>query len=145
MPPATAMLAAVLALAFLHLIMVNALYLTRIPAMIRMKMSAEKVAKPGGRDSLPAWARNVADNYNNLAEAPTVFYATVIAIVLLHQADAVTAWLSWTYVGLRYVHSAIQATINIVLWRFSVFVLSWLVLGVLIILGLLRLPAALAL
>lgn len=133
------MLGAVLALGLLHLIMINALYATRIPAMIRMKISARAMAKPGARESLPAWARNVADNYNHLAEAPTVFYAVVIALVLLGQADTLSTILAWAYVALRYIHSLIQATVNIVIVRFSVFVLSWLVLGIMIVRGLVRL------
>lgn len=133
MTPETGLLASVIALAFLHLIMSVALYATRIPAMIAMKMSANRLSKPGGRESLPSWARNVADNYNHLAEAPTVFYAVAIVIVVLGQADAVHLWSAWVYVALRYVHSAVQATINIVMLRFAIFVLSWAALGVMIV------------
>ncbi|EGF91321.1 hypothetical protein ABI_27360 [Asticcacaulis biprosthecium C19] len=113
-----------------------ALYATRIPAMIQMKISARHMAKPGVRDTLPSWARNVADNYNHLAEAPTVFYAVVIVLVLLKQEDALNTALAWTYVGLRVVHSLIQTTFNNVMWRFGVFSVSWLVLGGLIVRGL---------
>ncbi len=133
MTPATGILASVIALAFLHLIMSVALYATRIPAMMAMKMSAKRLSKPGGRESLPAWARNVADNYNHLAEAPTVFYAVAIVVVLLGQADLVHLWSAWAYVVLRYVHSAVHATINIIMLRFTIFVLSWLALGVMIV------------
>ncbi|MBP2157816.1 MULTISPECIES: MAPEG family protein [Asticcacaulis] len=133
MTPATGILASVIALAFLHLIMSVALYATRIPAMIAMKMSANKLARPGGRESLPAWARNVADNYNHLAEAPTVFYAVAIVIVALGQADVVHLWSAWAYVGLRYVHSVIHATVNVVMLRFAIFVLSWVALGTMIV------------
>lgn len=128
-----ALLGSVLALGFLHLIMAVALYATRIPAMYAMKMSARKLAAPGGREKLPAWARNVADNYNHLAEAPTVFYAVVIAIILLGQADMVHVYCAWAYVALRYLHSALQATVNIVMIRFMLFVMSWIALGTMII------------
>jgi hypothetical protein len=37
-------------------------------------------------------------------------------------------WLAWTYVGLRVLHSLIQATANVVRWRFMVFTLASLVL-----------------
>ncbi len=133
MTPATGILASVIALAFLHMVMWVALYATRIPAMIAMKMSANKLARPGGRESLPAWARNVADNYNHLAEAPTVFYAVAIVIVVTGKADLVHLWCAWAYVALRYVHSAVQATVNIILLRFAVFSLSWVALGVMIV------------
>ncbi|ESQ88421.1 hypothetical protein ABAC460_15425 [Asticcacaulis sp. AC460] len=130
------MLGAVLALAALHLVLWVALYATRIPAMIQMKISARRLAKPGVRETLPSWARNVADNYNHLAEAPTVFYAVVIVLVLLKQEDALNTALAWSYVGLRVVHSLIQTTFNNILLRFSVFSVSWLVLGGLIVRGL---------
>ena len=131
-PQATAMLASVAALGLLHLIMFVGLYATRIPAMIKAKIPAHKATKTS-MDSLPKWAVNVADNYNHLFEAPTVFYAMVFAIILSGLADQTSVWASWSYVGLRYVHSAVQATINIIMVRFLVFSLSWIVLGFLIV------------
>ncbi|WP_443749869.1 MAPEG family protein [Asticcacaulis solisilvae] len=137
MTAAQSLLAAVFALAFLHLIMAGALYATRIPAMVKAKMSAQATLKPGALDSLPAWARNAAKNYNNLAEAPTAFYAVALALAVMGRADVFDAGLAWAYVGLRYIHSAVQATFNRVTVRFAVFSASWIVLGVLIVRGLL--------
>ncbi len=131
------LLASVFALALLHLIMLLALCGTRLPAMVRAKMSPRASTRPGALDTLPAWARNAANNYNNLAEAPTAFYAVVLAIAVLGRADGAYAVLAWAYVVLRYIHSALQATVNPVVWRFAVFSLSWLVLGILIIRALL--------
>jgi len=138
MTVAQSLLAAVFALALLHLIMTGALYATRIPAMVKMRMSAQATSRPGALDSLPPWARNAANNYNNLAEAPTVFYAVALGLVLTGRAQGFDAGLAWSYVGLRYVHSAIQATFNRVTLRFAVFSLSWIVLGVLIVRALAR-------
>ncbi len=132
-PAATSMLGSVVALTLLHLVMMLALYATRLPAMVMMKMSARATGKPGALDTLPKWARNPAANYNNLAEAPTAFYAIVIAVVVLGQADLLFAVAAWAYVALRYAHSAVQATVNIVMVRFSIFSLSWLVLGIMIV------------
>jgi len=134
-----ALLGAVFALALLHLIMTLALYTTRIPAMVSARMSAQATLKPGALNTLPAWARNVAANYNNLAEAPTVFYAVALAVVAMGRADWGYAGLAWAYVALRYSHSAVQATINRVIWRFALFALSWAVLGIMIVRGLLNL------
>ena len=131
------LLASVFALGFLHMIMVLALCATRLPAMAKARMSPKASTRPGALDTLPAWARNAANNYNNLSEAPTVFYAVILAIAVLGRADSIYATLAWAYVALRYVHSALQATINPVIWRFAVFSLSWLVLGILIIRALL--------
>jgi hypothetical protein len=138
MTVAQSLLAAVFALALLHLIMTVALYATRIPAMMKARMSAQATSRPGALDSLPAWARNAANNYNNLAEAPTVFYAVALGLALTGRADGLDAGLAWSYVGLRYLHSAIQATVNRVIVRFAVFSLSWIVLGVLIVRALVR-------
>jgi hypothetical protein len=134
---ARALLGAVFALALLHLMMTLALYATRIPAMIAARMSAQATLKPGALNTLPVWARNVAANYNNLAEAPTVFYAVTLAVVAMNRADWGFAGLAWAYVALRCAHSAVQATINRVIWRFAIFALSWAVLGVMIVRGLL--------
>jgi len=37
--------------------------------------------------------------------------------------------LAWAYVGLRVIHSLIQATVNVILWRFAVFALGSVVLA----------------
>jgi hypothetical protein len=37
-------------------------------------------------------------------------------------------WLAWGYVGLRIVHSLVQATVNVVTWRFLLFTLASLCL-----------------
>jgi hypothetical protein len=48
-----------------------------------------------------------------------LFYA--IAIVLALQGGGAfwpNVWLAWAYVGFRVIHSLIQATVNVVRWRF---------------------------
>jgi hypothetical protein len=40
----------------------------------------------------------------------------------------INLWLAWGYVGLRVLHSIVQATVNIVLYRFTIFGLSTLCL-----------------
>ena len=130
------MLLAVLALNCLSLVMCVAMYVTRLPAMARARIAPQEAAHPRtALDKLPSEVRRVADNYNHLLEAPTVFYAAVFAIVLLGEADATAARLAWAYVLLRAAHSAVQATANIVTVRFVLFALSWAALGLLILRG----------
>jgi hypothetical protein len=43
----------------------------------------------------------------------------------------VNLWLAWAYVGLRVAHSLIQALVNVILWRFAVFMTASSVLVVL--------------
>ena len=61
-------------------------------------------------------------------EQPTIFYAIVFALILMGFDGAINVYLAWGYVGLRVVHSLIQATVNIVAIRFPVFTLATLCL-----------------
>lgn len=136
-PPAASILTSVLALNALSLVMCVGMYATRLPAMAAAKIKPQDAAHPRtALDKLPSSARRVADNYNHLLEAPTVFYAAAFAVVLLDKADATAANLAWIYVLLRGAHSAVQATVNIVTIRFVLFALSWAALGLLIVRGL---------
>jgi hypothetical protein len=65
-----------------------------------------------------------AHNYNHLMEQPTIFYAIVFALILMGMDVPINVWLAWGYVGLRIVHSIVQATVNIVKIRFPLFALS---------------------
>ena len=126
------LLATIVAMAVLQLIMHIWLYATRIPAMFQAKISSNKATK-AKLETLPKWATNVADNYNHLFESPTVYYAMVLAIVLMGLTDQSLMIAGWVFVGLRYIHSLVQATINIIMLRFAIFSLSWVALGFMII------------
>ena len=107
------------------------MYVTRIPAMTAAKVDADELVRQGGPSLdqlLPAKTQWKAHNYNHLHEAPTVFYAVALALALIGQGDGLNATLAWAYVGLRIVHSLVQATINKVMVRFLIFALSSLVL-----------------
>jgi hypothetical protein len=69
-----------------------------------------------------------AHNYIHLMEQPTLFYAIALTLALSGQGDGVNALIAWAYVGLRIVHSLIQATVNIVVYRFIAFMLASLAL-----------------
>jgi hypothetical protein len=68
------------------------------------------------------------DNYNHLLEQPTLFYAVTLSLVILGASDAINTSLAWSYVALRIAHSLVQATTNVILIRFSIFVVSSIVL-----------------
>lgn len=65
-----------------------------------------------------------AHNYMHLMEQPTLFYAVVLSLALIGDNDPGTLAFAWAYVGLRIVHSLVQATVNIVKYRFLVFALA---------------------
>jgi hypothetical protein len=117
-----------LALVVLSLLVWIWMYATRIPAMQRADIQPQDAKFPADLQRLPDGARQVADNYNHLMEQPTIFYALVFYIFLVGHTDQLHIYLAWTYVLLRIAHTLIQGTVNIVTLRFSVFILSTLVL-----------------
>jgi hypothetical protein len=86
-----------------------------------------------GEDVPPGPHNWPAHNYQHLMEQPTIFYAIVFALVLMGFDHPINVYLAWGYVGLRIVHSVIQATVNVVRIRFLVFLLATLCLAALTI------------
>jgi hypothetical protein len=135
---ALSILHAVLGMGVLTLVMFLWMYATRIPAMNRAKIHPQKAMHVDALNSLPSEVRRVSDNYNHLFEAPTLFYAMALYIVIVGNADPVHAACAWAYLGLRVLHSLVQATFNRVMLRFALFSLSWVALGIMIVRELLR-------
>ena len=101
------------------------MFATRVPAMQAAKIDPDSLqGNVTLKDLLPAKVMNVSDNYNHLHEQPTLFYALAFYLTLAGAADNVV---------LRVVHSLIQATINKVMIRFLVFLISSLALIVIIV------------
>ena len=125
----------VVALAAWTMVMWVWMYATRIPAMRAAKIDV--AARTGGTGAsldgvIPDQVQWKAHNYNHLHEAPTVFYAVAIVLAVIGAGDGFNATLGWIYVGLRVLHSLIQAISNRVMVRFLVFALSSIVLIVLV-------------
>jgi hypothetical protein len=101
------------------------MYATRLPAMRRAGISLKgRVGTRGGalEGKIPDKVNWKAHNYNHLLEQPTIFYAIAIALVLMGFDAPINVYLAWGYVGFRIAHSLVQATVNIVLYRFILFV-----------------------
>jgi hypothetical protein len=122
-------LAPVIALVLWSFVMLVWLYSGRISAVKKLGIVYDPRRPPEEfHAQLPAAARWKADNYNHLMEQPTIFYAVALTLAVLDAGTGLNAILAWLYVGLRIVHSLVQATFNLVLLRFAVFVLASLVL-----------------
>ena len=135
-----AILLPVVALAAWIMIMWIWMYATRLPAMSRAKIDGPSMVGTTGkglRDDLVAAGEEraswVADNYNHLHEAPTVFFAVALVLAMIGQGDNLNATIAWAYVGLRIAHSLIQVTVNRVMIRFALFALSSLALMMLVV------------
>ena len=115
------------------------MYATRLPAMNRAKMDAKgMVGTTGGSlrgeliangETKASW---VADNYNHLHEAPTIFYTICVVLAIIGQGDNLNATIAWAYVIFRVLHSLVQILSNRVMVRFVLFALSSVALMMLV-------------
>jgi hypothetical protein len=122
-------LAPVIALVLWTIVMGVWLYATRIPALKKHRVVYDpKRPAEEFHAQLPAEVRWKADNYNNLFEQPTLFYAVALTLALLDAGSGFNAGLAWAYMALRIAHSLVQALINKVMIRFPLYALASLVL-----------------
>ena len=112
------------------------MYATRLPAAKKLEEDGVDVQKFSHPSSIggvfPSKVERVADNYNHLFEQPTIFYAISFIIWGLEHTDSVHLYCAWAYAIIRITHSILQATLNLVWFRFSLFILSWVALAIMI-------------
>jgi hypothetical protein len=113
----------------------------RVAVMRREKIHPQK-AQRTRTFATPGKEQWIVDNYNHLMEQPTIFYAAALASHSAGQGDAINVGLAWTYVAIRIVHTFLQTTSNIVMWRFYAFILSTLALAALVVRTLIGMLAA---
>jgi hypothetical protein len=131
MSEASPLLGPVVALVGWSLLVLFALAFVRGRAVKRAGLKVDP--RRGGRgqdlegvlDSRANWP---AHNYAHLMEQPTIFYAIVLALVLMDFDAPINVGLAWAYVGLRIVHSLVQILNNDLRIRFPLFLLSTLAL-----------------
>lgn len=121
----------VAALVAWSLVMMAWMVASRLPAMRAKGISLRTAVggRPGVLDGvIDDKAQWKAHNYIHLMEQPTLFYAIALTLAMIGEGDGLNAQLAWLYVGLRILHSLVQATVNIIRYRFVLFAFSSLVL-----------------
>jgi len=101
------------------------LYATRLPAMRKAGISFKgRVGTRGGalEGKIPDEVNWKAHNYTHLLEQPTIFYAITIALILMSFDAPINVYLAWAYVAFRVAHSLVQVTVNVVFYRFLLFI-----------------------
>jgi hypothetical protein len=125
-------LAPVVALVAWTLLIMIWMMATRFAAMNRKGISLKgRVGGRGGAQLEGVVEDDVmwkAHNYMHLLEQPTLFYAVALALAIGHAGGGYSEMLAWAYVAMRILHSLVQATINVVAYRFLLFALSSLAL-----------------
>lgn len=135
---AYALLQPIFALVLWSLLMWLWMYVTRLPAMMALKIELNPTLPPKDLTlplPLPPQVRWKADNYNHLMEQPTLFYATALGLALMAPVPPLAVQAAWAYVLLRVAHSLVQCSFNHIPTRFALFVLSTLALATMAILG----------
>ncbi len=123
----------VVALLIWSLVMWLWMLVTRVPAMMAMKIVLDPDLPPKELTlSLPARVRWKADNYNHLMEAPTLFYAAALVVAFAAPTNAAAIAAAWAYVLLRVLHSLVQVLVNHIPSRLVLFVLSTVALAILV-------------
>jgi hypothetical protein len=121
----------VAALVAWSLVMMAWMVASRLPAMRAKGISLRTAVggRPGVLDGvIDDKAQWKAHNYIHLMEQPTLFYAIALTLALIGEGHGLNAQLAWLYVALRIIHSLVQATVNIIRYRFVLFALASLVL-----------------
>lgn len=132
------MLLPVLALGLFTFLVAIRLMLARLKDMQTLKVHPQK-----GQDTkhlkglLSKKSGWIADNYNHLFEQPVIFYVACFSLAFIGEVNNITLSLAWAYVVLRIAHTWVQTTTNVVLRRFILFLISWLVLVAMLIFGIL--------
>lgn len=127
----TAILEPVVVLIAWTLVMLVWMVIVRLPALKAAGVDLGGMVGGKGSDAdrvLPPKAQWPSHNYNHLLEQPTIFYAVIGVIALTGTDFPLNVALAWGYVGLRIVHSLVQATFNRVAVRFALFLLATLCL-----------------
>jgi hypothetical protein len=123
--PQLAIFAPFFAMMFLTLIVWVYMYIRRISFIRSNKISPRDLAVPGALAQLsPSAVSNPSDNLKNLFEIPVLFYGLALYLFVTHQVDAAYVSAAWTFVAFRALHSAVHCTINLVMLRFYLYMLS---------------------
>ena len=122
------MLYPVFAMVTLTVIVWIAVYVTRVREIRTKRIPVQELATRSGASQALKNVAGPSDNLLNLFELPVLFYALMILLYVTGLGDEIYLALAWAYVILRTAHSVIHCTYNRVLHRFSVYLMSSVVL-----------------
>jgi hypothetical protein len=103
------------------------MYIKRIGFIRSNKISPRDLAVPGALARLsPAAVSNPSDNLKNLFEIPVLFYGLALYLLVTNQVNDAYVGAAWIFAAFRALHSAVHCTINLVMLRFYLYLLSTL-------------------
>jgi hypothetical protein len=103
------------------------MYVRRISFINSNDIRPMDMAVPGALAELsPPEVSNPSDNLKNLFEIPVLFYVLALVLFVTHQVDGLNVAAAWVFVVFRALHSAVHCSINIVMLRFYLYLVSTL-------------------
>src|SRR5580765_5001761 len=110
------------------------MYVRRIHFLVSRNIDSKDLAVPGALAAIsPPDVSNPSDNLKNLFEIPVLFYALALYLFVTNQVDGTYVAAAWVFVAFRALHSAVHCTINIVMVRFYLYLVStlavWFIAG----------------
>jgi len=125
----SSILGPVLAMMALTFVVWVYMYVLRIRFITSSNLSPVDLARPGALAELsPPAVSNPSDNLKNLFEIPVLFYAIALYLFASGGVDLGYVAAAWIFVAFRVLHSAVHCTINIVMLRFYLSLVSALAL-----------------
>jgi hypothetical protein len=110
------------------------MYIHRLSFLNRQGLDAQEFVTPEKITGLVSDAANAtSNNFKNLFELPVLFYALCIYLEMTQQVDGLYVGLAYGFVGLRVLHSIIHCSYNLVMHRFTCYLLSSLVLWAMLV------------
>jgi hypothetical protein len=101
------------------------MYIRRIHFLVSHNIDSRDMAVPGALAAItPPAVSNPSDNLKNLFEIPVLFYALTLYLFVAQQVDEVYVAAAWIFVAFRALHSLVHCTVNVVLARFSVYLVA---------------------
>jgi len=105
------------------------MYIRRIHFITSSKLTPAQLAVPGALAQLsPPGANNSSDNLKNLFEMPVLFYALALYLFATNRVDSAYVIAAWIFAAFRVLHSAMHCTINVIMVRFYLYLVSCLAL-----------------
>ena len=101
------------------------MYMRRIPFI--QSLDPQIVLTPAKLAELsPPAVANPSDNLKNLFEIPVIFYTLALYLFATGQVDGVYVGAAWVFAIFRALHSAVHCTVNVILVRFALYLVSTL-------------------
>ena len=100
------------------------MYARRLPFILSLDIDANALTPAELARLSPPAVSNPSDNLKNLFELPVLFYALVLYLHFSGLADSGYVLAAWAFVGFRALHSLMHSTVNIVVVRFGLYLLS---------------------